>query len=167
MRGASIQLGEQFYRVVNPEVSIPAEGVVIHRLRSEDVRGAEQLAETLEDLRGFIGGAVLVGHFVEIDLKILRKEMANTGHKFDHPAVCTARLHHWILRQGAYSEDLPVQLEKLDLGTLASFYKLDVHDAHHALSDAFLTARVWQKMLHVLEGRGVRNLGKLLKIGGK
>src|SRR5579859_6281003 len=167
MQGPSIQLGEQFYRVVNPEVSIPAEGVVIHRLRSEDVRGAEQLAKTLEDLKGFVAGAVLVGHFVEIDLKILRKEMANTGHKFDHPAVCTARLHHWILRQGTYSEDLPVQLEKLDLGTLASFYKLDVHDAHHALSDAFLTARVWQKMLHVLEGRGVRSLGKLLKIGGK
>src|ERR1035438_9363858 len=39
MQGPSIQLGNQFYRVVNPQVSIPAESILIHRLRSEDVIG--------------------------------------------------------------------------------------------------------------------------------
>ena len=167
MQGSSIRLGEQFYRVVNPQVTIPAEGIVIHKLRSEDVAGAEQLNKTLDDLAPFVAGAVLVGHFVEIDLKILRKEMSLTGHKLENPAVCTARTHQWILRQGPYSDDLPAQLEKLDLPTLAKFYNLEVQDAHHALSDAFLTARVWQKMLHTLQAKGVRDLKKLLKIGGK
>ena len=71
--------------------------------------------------------------------------MSATGHRLDNPAVCTARTYHWILRQGPYSEDLPLKLEKLDLPTVAKFYSLDVQDAHHALADAFLTARVWQK----------------------
>ena len=166
MQGPSIRLGEQFYRVVNPEVSIPAESIVVHKLREQDVAGSEALETTLADFFQFIQGSVLVGHFVEIDLKILRKEMLRSGHKLDHPAVDTARVHHWILRHGSYSEDLHVQLEKLDLPTLASSYRVDVHDAHHALSDAFLTARVWQKMLYALEEKGIGNLRKLLKMGG-
>ena len=74
MRGASIRLGEQLYRLVNPQVSIPAETVVVHKLRSEDVAEAAGLSETMEDLSRFINGAVLVGHFVDIELKILKKE---------------------------------------------------------------------------------------------
>jgi len=151
MQGPSIQLGEQFYRVVNPEVSIPAEGIVIHKLRSEDVESGEQMAKALDDFCQFSAGSVLVGHFVEFDLKILRKEMARTGHKLDNPAIDTARLYHWLLRHGPYSEDLAMQLEKLDLPTVAKFFHLDPHDAHHALSDAFLTARVWQKMLYAVQ----------------
>ena len=165
MQGASIQLGEQFYRVINPQVSIPAESIVIHKLRSADVEGADQLAKTLDDFCQFAAGSLLVGHFADIDLRILRKEMRQTGHKLDQPALCTARIHHWILRHSPYSEDLALQLEKLDLPALARFYGLGPHDAHHALSDAFLTARVWQKMLHAVEQKGIHTLKKLLKIG--
>jgi DNA polymerase III subunit epsilon len=166
MQGPSIQLGNQFYRVINPGVSIPAESVVIHKLRVEDVMGGEQPGKCLDDLCQFMEGAVLVGHFVDIELKILEKEMGQTGHKFNNPAIDTARVHHWILRHGPYSEELSVQLEKMDLATLAKFYNLDVQDAHHALCDAFLTAQIWQKMLYTLQAKGVRNLGKLLSVGG-
>lgn len=166
MQGPSIQLGTQFYRVVNPSVPIPAETVVIHKLRSEDVVGGEQPGKCLEDLCRFIEGAVLVGHCVDIELKILAKEMSQTGHQFSNPAIDTARVHHWILRHGPYAEDLSTQLDRLDLATLAKFYNLEVQDAHHALSDAFLTARVWQKMLYALQAKGVTSLRKLLRIAG-
>ena len=166
MQGPSIQLGNQFYRVINPAVSIPAESVVIHKLRVEDVVGGEAPKQCLDDLRQFMEGAVLVGHFVDIELKILKKEMGESGHKINNPAIDTARVHHWILRRGPYSEELSVQLEKMDLATLAKFYSLEVQDAHHALSDAFLTARIWQKMLYTLQAKGVRNLRKLLSVGG-
>lgn len=166
MRGASIRIGEQFYRVVNPRCEIPAESVVIHRLRQEDLHAAENISKTFDDLSRFLAGSVLVGHFAHIDLKILRKEMAQTGHTLDYPAIDTGRVHQWILRHGLYSDDLAMKLEKLDLPTIAAFYKLEVQDAHHALADAFLTARVWQKMLFVLRDKSVGNLKKLLKIGG-
>lgn len=166
MQGPSIQLGNQFYRVINPGVSIPAESVVIHKLRVEDVVGGEAPKQCLDDLCQFMEGAVLVGHFVDIELKILKKEMGQSGHKINNPAIDTARVHQWILRRGPYSEELSVQLEKMDLATLAKFYSLEVQDAHHALSDAFLTARIWQKMIYTLQAKGVRNLRKLLSVGG-
>src|SRR5450759_4972057 len=49
MQGPSIQLGTQFYRVVNPRVPIPAESVVIHKLRSADVVGGEQPEKCLDE----------------------------------------------------------------------------------------------------------------------
>jgi DNA polymerase III subunit epsilon len=167
MDGAKIRIGEQFYRVVNPGVPVPAETVVIHRLRSEDVEAGEPCALVLEDLCQFVAGAVLVGHFVHLDLKLLRKEMDATGHKLPNPAVDTAKVHQWLLRHGRYSEDLHIRLEKLDLTTVATHYGLEVHDAHHALDDAFLTAQVWQVMLNKAQAQGIRNLGELLRIAGE
>ena len=166
MDGPRIRLGEQFYRVVNSGVAVPAETVLIHKLRPEDVANGEPLPKALDELRKFVASAVLVGHFVGIDLKILRKEMAGTGHKLNNPAVDTARMHHWLLRQGRYTEDLSVRLEKLDLESVAKTHGLDLEDPHHALHDAFLTARVWQKMMHLAQGKGVRTLGDLLRIAG-
>jgi len=166
MEGPKIRLGEQFYRVVNPGVPVPAESVVIHQLRSEDVEGGEPLAESLNDLLRFIADAVLVGHFVNIDLKVLRKELSSEGHELNNAAIDTARVHHWILRHGPYSEELASQLEQLDLPTVARFYGLVSGDAHHALSDAFLTAQVWQKMLHALPAKKVGTLMELLRVGG-
>ena len=152
--------------MVNPGVPVPAESVVIHRLRSQDVEGGEPCAKALQDLCRFIQDAVLVGHFVSLDLKLLRKEMDGTGHELNNLAVDTARVHQWILRHQRYSDDLPMQLEKLDLTALATHYGLEVHDAHHALDDAFLTARVWQVMMHKAQAQGIRNLGDLLRIAG-
>ena len=166
MDGPKIRMGEQFYRVVNPGVPVPAESVVIHKLRSEDVEGGEDLGKALEDLRRFVEDTVLVGHFVNVDLKILWKELGGNRHELNNPALDTARVHHWILRQGRYTEDLAIQLERLDLMTLTKFYGLDFQDAHHALSDAFMTAQVWQKMMSALHSRGIRKLDELLKIGG-
>jgi len=165
MEGPRIQVGGQFYRVVNPGVPVPAESVLIHTLRSEDVEAGEPLSTVLEEFCGFIRGAVLIGHFLDIDLGVLRKELGASGHQMDNPAVDTARIHHWLLRQGPYSEDLHVRLEELDLPTVAKAYGLEQLDAHHALSDAFLTACAWQRMMPMAEQRGIRNLGQLLRIG--
>jgi DNA polymerase III subunit epsilon len=166
MQGASTQLGEQFYRVVNPQVSIPHETVVIHKIRSEDLKSGEQPGKCLSAFSEFVTGSVLVGHFVKIELNILESEMGQAGLKLNNRAIDTAQVHPWMLRQGPLSEDLSVRLEKLDLATLARFYGVNVEDAHHALSDAFLTARVWQRMLYTLREKKIDTLGKLLRIGG-
>ena len=154
-----------FTGCVNPQVSIPAESVV----SSFAPRTWKPERRWRNACRSCAGSwkARCWWPFVKIELKILRKEMAQTGHAMGNPAVCTAQVHRWILRHGPYSEDLAARLEKLDLGTLAEYYGVPVDDAHHALSDAFLTARVWQKMLYTLQAKGVLTLKKLLQIGGK
>jgi len=164
MEGPRIQVGQQFYRLVNPGVPVPAKSVLVHTLRSEDVQAGEPLPMVLAEFCQFIQGAVLVGHFLGVDLRALRKELGGSGRELNNPAVDTARIHHWILRRGPYSEDLPVRMEKLDLPTVVKAYGLERLDAHHALYDAFLTACAWQRMMPLVEERGIRKLGQLLRI---
>jgi len=166
MEGASIRMGEQFYRVLNPGVEVPASTVLVHRLRPNDIERGEVPLEALAELRDYIDGAVLVGHFIKMDLKLLRKEMGEEpGQALDGLGVDTAKVHRWLLRNGRYTEDLFHRLEIQDLASLAKLYNIECHEAHHALDDAFVTARLWQKLLYQLEARGVRTLGGLLKIG--
>ena len=160
MQGGAIRLGQQFYRVVNPGVAIPAPGILIHGLRTDDVAQGEAPAQVLEELQVFLEGAVLVGHFVGIDLKVLRKELASGGHTLDNPAIDTARVHRWVSRHR-----LADQPEDLSLPALAKTYGLPFAEAHHALDDAFLTARLWQKLMRILAEHEVHDLDGLLRIG--
>ncbi len=164
MEGSKILLGEQFYRVVNPGVAVPAQSVLIHKLRPNDVESGQPPAQALTDLQEFIAGKVLVGHFVNVDLKALRKELGDSAHRLSNPAIDTARVHGWILRHGPYREDLEQQLGNISLAALAKVYHLDFQEAHHALDDAFVTARLWQKMIGKLEAMKVRSLGDALRI---
>ncbi|MGC2196852.1 MAG: 3'-5' exonuclease [Terriglobales bacterium] len=165
MEGARIRMGEQFYRVLNPGVEIPASTVVVHKLRPSDIEQGEPPLQVLGELRDYIAGAVLVGHFIKIDLDLLRKELRATEQSLDNPVIDTARVHRWLLRKGHYTEDLFYRLDNVDLASLAKIYNIEFREAHHALDDAFVTARLWQKLIYQLEARGVRTLGGLLKIG--
>lgn len=107
---------------------------------------------------------MVVGHFVHIDLKAMRKELGDEQYQLSNPAIDTARVHRWLLQNGPWQEDLERQMANISLAALAGIYHLDFHEAHHALEDAFMTARLWQKQISRLEGMKVRNLGELLRI---
>ena len=164
MEGAKIRMAEQFYRVVNPGVAVPVQSVVIHKLRPSDVEQGTTPQQALAELRKFVEGRVLVGHFVRIDLNALRKELSDQQHELRNPAIDTAQVHRWILRNGPWREDLVQQMENVSLEALSKVYNLDFREAHHALEDAFVTARLWQKLLAKLELMKVTNLGDLLRI---
>jgi DNA polymerase III subunit epsilon len=165
MSGSSIRVSEQFYRVVNPGVGVPAKGVLVHGLRPADIETGEPVQQVLTDLQIFIQGAVLVGHFIHIDLKVLRKEFGSAVEPLANPAIDTARVHTWIVRHSHHSEDLAQRLETIDLASVAKTYGLKQEGAHHALSDAFFTAQLWQRLMAKLPPLGVTTLGGLLRIG--
>ena len=163
MDGPKILMAEQFYRVVNPGVEVPPQSVLVHKLRPNDVERGISSQQALAELGQFVENRVLVGHFVDIDLRALRKELGEQ-HQLSNLAIDTARAHRWILQNGPWCEDLVQQLENVSLEALTKVYDLDFHEAHHALEDAFVTARLWQKLLAKLELMKVTRLGDLLRI---
>ena len=165
MRGPRILLGEQFYKLVNPGIDIPKPGVLIHGLTPGEVEAGDDPAAVLEELAGFVGSAVLVGHFVAIDLKVLAKELAAAGRRLTGPAIDTARVQSWLLRQRPKTDENLHAMDNLDLISVARSYGLEVAAVHHALGDAFLTARLWQRMIYALQSAGIRTLGEALRIG--
>ncbi len=168
MDGARIRLGEHFYAVVNPGVPVPGSGVLIHRLTPGEVAAGRPPGQVLPDLLRFIRGAALVGHFVSIDLAVLRKELRLTGvePRLMPVAVDTARVHRWLdLRRKRYLTGWDHQVTSLDLAAVVPLYGLEAAAAHHALDDAFLTACLWQRLIHALAAAGVSTLGGALRIG--
>ncbi len=168
MEGARIRLGEHFYTLVNPGVPVPGRGVLIHQLTPGEVAGGPPPAEVLPRLLRFAQGAALVGHFIGIDLAVLRKELrlAGISPKTLPPAVDTARIHRWLdLRRKRYLTGWDHQVTSLDLAAVAPLYGVEVATAHHALDDAFLTACLWQKLIHALAAASVSTLGGALRIG--
>src|SRR5215469_11013571 len=164
MDGSKVRMAGQFYRVVNPGVAVPVQSVLVHKLRPNDVQQGVAPQQALAELREFVEGRVLVGHFVHIDLKALWKELGDQQHQLSNPAIDTARAHRWILQNGPWQEDLVQQMENVSLEALAKLYNLDFHEAHHALEDAFVTARLWQKLLAKLEMMKIACLGDLLRV---
>lgn len=172
MEGARIRLGEYFYAVVNPGVPVPGSGVLIHRLTPGEVAEGRPPAHVLPDLLRFTRGAALVGHFVGIDLAVLRKELRLAGTDprarmpVLPPALDTARIHRWLdLRRKRYLTGWDHQVTSLDLAAVAPLYGVEVAAAHHALDDAFLTACLWQKLIYILAAAGISTLGGALGIG--
>ena len=164
MDGTKIRIAEQFYTVVNPGVHVPAASVLIHKLRPNDVEQGIAPEVALAELREFIVGRVVVGHFVHIDMKALRKELGDQQQELSNPAIDTAKVHRWILQNSPWREDLEQQMANINLAALAGIYNLDFHEAHHALDDAFVTARLWQKQISRLEDLKIRSLGDLLRV---
>jgi DNA polymerase III subunit epsilon len=166
MEGNRVRMGEQFYRVVNPGVSVPADTIVIHGLRPVDVAQGVAPAQAVQEFLSFAKGAVIVGHFVGIDLAALRKELPQMSDGLSVPALDTARIQRWLdQRRAAHNEDRGHDVEKVDLASLAGRYGLEVHDVHHALYDAFLTAQLWQRLMHALALAGVKKLGQAMRVG--
>jgi DNA polymerase III subunit epsilon len=161
-----IRIGEQFYRVLNPGVPVPAETVVIHGLRPVDVMEGKLPEQAVAEFLEFAAGAALVGHFLSTDLAALKKEMPESRRGFENPAIDTAQVQRWLdLRRAAYREDRGHHVESLDLASLAKRYGLEPLEAHHALYDAFVTAQLWQRLMQDLDSIGVRTLGELMRVG--
>lgn len=167
LRGSRILPGETFYRLVRPASELKREGVVIHELTHSDLEDAPDPAEVLSEFLELIGGAVLIGHFVHIDVDFLRRAMKRCFRVgLQNPAIDTAALHDWLTenepRWARHHGGISV---KKDLFSIAARYGIAVDKAHDAFSDAYVTAQLFQRFCYFLRQGGVRTLQDLLSVG--
>lgn len=166
MTGGRIILGETFYEMVSPETALRSESIVIHGIMPSEVVGKPSIGKVLDDFLKFCDGAVVVGHFLSLDLAFLNKEMKRLqGRKFRYPVADTLQAHNWMQDQsrGARSQ-YDAYEENKDLFSLAKKYQIQVSAAHNALMDAFITAQLFQRFLSNLPALGVRTVKDLLQI---
>ena len=68
MVGGRIILGETFYEMVSPETALRSESIVVHGIMPSEVVGKPSIGAVLDDFLKFCEGAVVVGHFLSLDL---------------------------------------------------------------------------------------------------
>lgn len=74
-----IPTGRTLQLYLNPERDVPAESVAVHGLTSAFLRDKPVFAEVYERFLEFIGGAHIVAHNAEFDLKFINAELKNVG----------------------------------------------------------------------------------------
>lgn len=165
--GTRIDIGNPYYRVVEPQSKLTGRSVVIHGITPTEASECPKVEVLLPEFLDFCGGGIVVGHFVAIDIAFLNKEMTSLfGVTLRNPAVDTCTIYQWLRKREenvcAFHDGIG---EKLDLISLAEKYSIPVSDAHNALSDALVTAQLFQRLIAGLERFNINTVGELLKIG--
>jgi len=167
MAGGRILMGETFYRLVKPETELRSESVVVHQITPSEVDDMPGVEAALSEVTYFIGDAVVVGHFISLDMAFLNRGMKrHYGRTIQNQVIDTLSVHDWLRgEEKGFRRYFTEDGENKDLFTLARKYKVEVNGAHNALKDAFITAQVFQRLLRQLPHHGVRTLGDLLRVG--
>ncbi len=166
MTGGRIDAGDVYYRLVEPRTELTGRSVVIHGITPSDAAQWPDIDTLLPEFVEFCRSSVLVGHVVSIDLAFLSQEAKRVlGAALENPVVDTFALYRWLRKREdntcAYYDG---NGEDAALYALAERYQISVDSAHNALSDAFVTAQLFQRFLTQLPGLGIRTVRDLLRI---
>ena len=162
-----IDLADRYYQEARPAASLTPSSIVLHGITPEETRGRPGIGGLLRGFLEFCAGDILVGHFIEIDLHFLGKELAGAGlPPLANRALDTWALYDWLASRTPHEggHGLP-RLRDPRLPALAQALGVPAGREHHALADAFVTAQVFQRLLLRLPRWEVASLDRLLRIG--
>lgn len=168
MIGKRIELNKTFYDIVNPRSDLTRESVIIHGITPSEAKDGRSLETVIIEFLDFLGDDIIVGHFLSLDMRFINKELKHVLNRtVKNPMLDTWLIYDWIekqyLKTVGYDEILS---DEKNLYSLAKKYNLHVPELHNALSDAFVTAQLFQRLLIQLQAMGILTTKKLLKIGG-
>lgn len=118
----------------------------VHRITARDVVGAPRFADIAGELASLLAGTVVVAHNASFEQRFLEAEFAAAGIDMPTvPALCTMRL----------AREVGLDVADHKLGTCCAHFGLDFPDAHAALADARVTARLLPLLLSSAGARGL------------
>ena len=120
-------------QLINPQIPIPKDAIAIHGISDEMVKNQPSFSQVAPDLLKNLENCDIAGYNVEnFDLPLLKNEFKRAG-------------YDTVLTNVAIVDAMTIyhKNEKRDLAAAAKFYlKEDYTEAHNALNDAEITARV-------------------------
>ncbi|MBN3581178.1 3'-5' exonuclease [Algoriphagus aestuarii] len=137
------------------------ETVIVHELLGTNP--TIELENFGQDFLQYLGQSILVGHHLGFDLAMLQKALAPFGFStFPNPRIDTMSLAI-RLDYGLLVDRSRINLRDYSLDALCERFKIKTDDRHTAGGDAFLTAKLFLKLLKIAEKKGIENWGLLQK----
>ncbi len=143
---------EEFYTLVNPNRSLPAQATQINQITEEMLSNAPTADAVLPRMISFIGGGCVVGHNVRFDLGFLCYELSLMGRKLneDTPAVDTLKM----------ARELLPYLSMHKLSHVARSLGIAIGQTHRAMADVALTVQVMLRLIEMAEDRNLTDVEK-------
>ncbi len=151
-----ILAGEAVYGLVNPEREVPAESIVIHGIRPQDLLDAPVMPEALRPLAELVRGAEVIAHAEWVERRFLSAPLRGLDARLPRTLLDTAQIFR-LHEVEAGRPDPGV----CSLASIAATLGLPAHRPHHALGDALTTAQVFLALATHLERSGQGTLRRL------
>ena len=148
---------ENFDELVDPERLLRPEGVRIHGITDDMVRGQPNIDAVLPAFHDFCADTVLVAHNAAFDMRFLQLKEERTGVVFSQPVLDTLLL----------SAVLHANQDSHQLERIAERLGITIEGRHSALGDALATAEVFLKMLPLLAQMGIVTLRQAIEASQK
>lgn len=150
-----IVTGEVVNTYVDPGCSIPRASTRIHRITDADVAGAPDIGTAGRAFHHFARNAVLVAHNAPFDIGLLRRFQSEMNVDWNHPVLDTVLLSAVVFGT-TKTHSLDALCDRLSI-------TIPAHLRHTALGDAQATAEAYVKLMHLLEGKGLRTFGEVVE----
>ncbi|MCS7122031.1 MAG: 3'-5' exonuclease [Archaeoglobaceae archaeon] len=159
MTGVKIYPGEVYYSLIRPK-KFKFETCKFHGIDPKMLKDAPEFSEVAKIIYSNLSKKILVGYSVDFDYRILRIHLNREKLDLECKTLDVANLEYMI------SEifGTPAKYEELTFESIAKKYGLEVKYRHNALSDAFITAQIFQNQLLKLLKHKIDSTAKLFEI---
>jgi DNA polymerase-3 subunit epsilon len=162
-----LELGNVFHTLVRPLNLKHNQATFIHQITPDQLRAARPIRDVLPEFVEFCGDALLIGHFLEIDMGYLNRATKKVlGGTLANPTIDTLRLvkaykeTSYVCDYGYCDQSLPCNLNEL-----AEEFNLPRFKAHSALEDALQCAYLFLFLAKKLNNGQVQTLRQLHNVG--
>jgi DNA polymerase-3 subunit epsilon len=148
---------EVFDQLVDPRIPLKPEGIPIHGITEDMVRGQPTIDVVLPAFHEFCAETVLVAHNAAFDMRFFQMKEDSLGVRFTQPVLDTLLLSA-VIHPNQESHKLESIAERLGVNVLGR---------HTALGDAFVTGEVFLKIVALLADKGIYTLRDALDAAQK
>jgi len=140
------RISETWSSLVDPSRRVPGMITSLTGISNQMLVGAPRFDEIAPRVASVLQRGVFVAHNASFDWRFVSSELERTtGSRLDGRNLCTLRLARRLLPH----------LPSRSLGSLASYFGIEMESHHRALDDARATAVLLLRLLESLEERGV------------
>jgi DNA polymerase-3 subunit epsilon len=136
VRFTTSEILDSIESLIDPEQPITAESMAIHHITEEMVKGKPKINEFLPSLLKFIGGEIIIGHGIQLDINFINA--AAMRHQI--PCKIQSNLSIDTLRMARlYGASPTNSLEKL-----REHFNIEAEGAHRAMNDVVVNIEVFK-----------------------
>jgi DNA polymerase-3 subunit epsilon len=150
VRGGEICLDDEFDAILSDWRMTSA--VLVHGITQAEAATGETEEQAVNKFLDYVGDAVLVGHHVGFDQKIVAHAAQRLGRDLANPALDTMRIALALEERGAFEGR---EIRGFDLDNLGTLFDVEPHDRHTASGDAFITAQIFIRLERMADKAGI------------
>lgn len=161
VQGYSLKVNDSF-EVALKQSQFNKESIAVHEITPGSSALAEEPKSVMTDFLNYLKGAVIIGHYVDFDYKILSEAVhRQLGFHLLNKRYDTMQLLRRTDTHFAYNN-----LNKpsdFGLDQVCERFNIPISDRHTAMGDALATSLLFARQLKKLEHRGINTVKDLLK----